>query len=438
MKKSFIIIATIAIILSSYTYGFATALNINAEAALLMDYDTMEILYEKNMDAKLFPASTTKIMTAILALEHGNMNDLVTVDQEVVDLTKGSHIALEPGEQLTLEQLMYALMLPSANDAALAIGKHISGSIDGFVSMMNEKAKSIGAVNTNYVNPNGLHNDNHYSTAYDLALIGHYAMENPEFRKFANRVDYTIEPTNIKTEPRYLRITNKLLYSNETIYVDEKYIPAKYSGASGVKTGYTPEAGNCLVSFAEKDGQRLLAVVLKSTINKVYPDTHQLLNYGFNNFSNTILCYKNEFIDNFQIENGELPYVPGVIKDDLAFPIMANSSMDIDKRVNLNEGLTAPIQKDQVIGSVEYIKDGKPIASASIVSTMDIEVDPRSNILYRILSKWYLILFILFILYRINVVSRRKKRRSRRKAYSIYNIKSPGQWWPGDFIIILL
>jgi len=162
----------ISIILGTYSISFGESLPINGEASILMDYDTKEILYNKNMDMQLYPASTTKIMTAILAIEKGNLNDIVTIDQEVVNLTEGSHIALEPGEKLTLEQLLYALLVQSANDAACAIAKHISGSIEGFTQLMNEKALELGATNTNFVNPNGLHDPNHVTTAHDLALMG--------------------------------------------------------------------------------------------------------------------------------------------------------------------------------------------------------------------------------------------------------------------------
>ena len=147
----------ITILLSTYSLSFAeTNLNLQSEGSVLIDYDTGKVLYDNNMDKLLYPASTTKIMTAILAIENSNLEDIVTVDQEVVSLTEGSHIALEPGERLTMEQLLYALLVQSANDSAFAIAKHVSGSIEGFVQLMNQKAKEIGATNTNFINPNGL------------------------------------------------------------------------------------------------------------------------------------------------------------------------------------------------------------------------------------------------------------------------------------------
>ncbi len=165
---------------------------------------------------KLHPASTTKIMTGILAIELANMDDMVTIDDEVVYLTDGSHIALEPGgEQMKFEHLLNALLIESANDTALAIAKHISGSIDEFAKLMNDKAKELGALNTNFVNPNGLTDENHLTTAYDLSLMAKYAMENPTFRQIVCNYTYQIPETNKKTEVRYLKSANKLLYSSQ-------------------------------------------------------------------------------------------------------------------------------------------------------------------------------------------------------------------------------
>lgn len=391
-----------------------------------MDYDTKEILYEKNMDMQLYPASTTKIMTAILAIENGNLDDIVTIDQEIVSLTEGSHIALEPGEKVTLEQLLYALLVQSANDAAYAIAKHISGSIEGFVQLMNEKAIELGATNTNFVNPNGLHDDKHITTAHDLALFGQYAMENETFRKFVNTVTYTIPPTNKKSEARYLKITNKLLFSNEKIDVDGSAIPIKFEGASGVKTGTTGQALNCLVSYAQKDGQRLITVVLKANGNNVYADTHKLLNHGFKNFSNATIGYKNEFIENIKIQDGMENYVAGILDKDLTFPISSGNTDNIEKKVILRGSLVAPISKGEILGVTEFYLEGKSVGKANIVSTMDVELDPMTKTSNKILSKWYIILFALFIVWRVNILQKRKKRRSRksRNAYRVpYEMK---------------
>lgn len=424
--RKVVFLLIISIILSTFSVSYADTLSIQGQASVLMDYDTKEILYEKNMDMQLYPASTTKIMTAILAIEHGKLDDIVTIDQKIVSLTEGSHIALEPGEKLTLEQLLYALLVQSANDAACAIAIHISGSIEGFAQLMNEKAVELGATNTNFVNPNGLHDDKHVTTAHDLALFGQYAMKNETFRKFVNTVTYTIPPTNKKTEARYLKITNKLLFSNEKIDVNGTAIPIKFEGASGVKTGTTSQAQHCLVSYAQKDGQRLITVVLKANGNNVYADTHKLLNHGFNNFSNATIGYKNEFIENIKIQDGMENYVAGVLDKDLTFPISSGNTDNIEKKVILRGSLVAPITKGEILGVTEFYLEGKSVGKANIVSTMDVELDPMTKTSNKILSKWYIILFALFIVWRVNILQKRKKRRSRksRNAYRVpYEMK---------------
>lgn len=390
-----------------------------------MDYDTGKILYDKNMDKPLYPASTTKIMTAILAVENSNLEDIVTVDQEVVSLTEGSHIALEPGEKLTMEQMLYALLVQSANDAANAIAKHVSGSIEGFVQLMNDKAKEIGATNTNFVNPNGLHEDDHITTAYDLALIGRYAMENETIRKFVSTTRYTIEPTNKKTEARYLWNTNNLLAGNALINVDGVNVPYKYEGASGIKTGTTGQAGNCLVSFAERDGQRLIAVALKASGEaNLYADSHKLLNYGFNTFDNEVLAYKNEFVENIEIKDGSHQYVAGVVNEDFTYPVTKDSLGKIEQKIVLRENLQAPINKGDLLGISEFYLDGEIIGKSNIVSTMDIEVDPSTGLLYKLFSKWYLFLLFGILVLRVQFLQRKKRRRGRRTSYRVpYEIK---------------
>ncbi len=416
----------ITILLSTYSLSFAeTNLNLQSEGSVLIDYDTGKVLYDNNMDKLLYPASTTKIMTAILAIENSNLEDIVTVDQEVVSLTEGSHIALEPGERLTMEQLLYALLVQSANDSAFAIAKHVSGSIEGFVQLMNQKAKEIGATNTNFINPNGLHEDEHITNAYDLALIGRYAMENEIFRKFVNTSKYTIEPTNKKTEARYLWNTNNLLAGNALINVDGVNVPYKYEGASGVKTGTTSQAGNCLVSFAQRDGQRLIAVVLKASGEaNLYADSHKLLNYGFTTFDNSILAHKNEFVENIQIKDGNQQYVAGVMNEDFTYPVTADSMDNIERKIVLRENLQAPIKKGDLLGVSEFYLDGENIGKSNIISTMDIELDPSTGLVYRILSKWYVFLLFGLVVLRVQVLQRKKRRRTRRSSYRVpYEIK---------------
>lgn len=413
------------ILLNTYSFANEEDLNLSGEGAILIDYDSGAILYEKNMNEKLYPASTTKIMTAILAIEHGRMDDIVTVDPEVISLTYGSHIALDYDEQMSFEDLLNAMMIASANDAALALGKHVAGSIDGFIEMMNEKARELGALNTNFVNPNGLHDDNHYTTAYDLSLIAKYAMSNEVFREFSSKSSYTIKPTNKKDEPRYLYSTNGFFYGNNSIIVNGQKIPIKYDGVICGKTGYTSKAGNCLVTLAEKNGERLISVVLKSNGTEVYADTLKLLNYGFDNFDKVVVGHANEFIDNIEIENGTLPYASIVIDKDFNYTLKRDDLDRIHREINIEENIKAPLSKGDVVGNVKYYLDDTLIGSSNIVSTIDITEVPPVKLYQRIVDKWYLVVFALMIILRFVYLfrksKRRRKRRSRIYSYNSFN-----------------
>jgi D-alanyl-D-alanine carboxypeptidase (penicillin-binding protein 5/6) len=423
LKKILIFLFMILIVVSGPA-SYAEALDINGEGAVLMDYDTGEILFQKNSHLKLYPASTTKMMTAILAVENSSLDELVTVDQEIISLTKGSHIALEPGEVMTMEQMLHALLLPSANDAALAIAKHVGGTVENFVSMMNQKANELGALDTNFVNPNGLHDDRHVSSAYDLALIGRYAMEKETIRNIVNKVTYEIPPTNVKTETRYFKITNKLLFSSELIDLNGQLVPAYYEAASGVKTGYTSQAMNCLVSFAEKNDQRLISVVLKADGNMVYSDSQKLLDYGFENYSNTVIANANEFIDNIGIIDGDAPFIAGVLDRDITYPVSEANANLIEQKVTLNENLKAPIDKGQILGQVEYLVDGKVVGGGNIISTDSVALDPLTIMPGKLFSKWYLFVFGAYFMMRVMILQKKKKRRmhSRKSRQSMYRV----------------
>ena len=420
MKRKFALFLIMIILLNTYSYADGDELALSGESAILIDFNSGDILYEKNIHQKLYPASTTKIMTAILAIEYGMMDDIVTVDPEIISLTKGSHIALDYDEQMSFENLINALMIASANDAALSLAKHVSGSIQGFINMMNEKAKELGALNTNFVNPNGLHDDNHYSTAYDLSLIAQYAMSNETFREFASKSSHTIEPTNKKDEPRYLYSTNEFFYGNNKINLNGQSIPIQYDGVICGKTGYTSNAGNCLVTLAEKNGQYLLSVVLKSDGKEVYADTHKLLNYGFDNFDNVIIGHANEFIDNIEIENGTLPYASIVIDKDVRYILKTNTSDSIERKISFNDEIKAPLAKGDKVGTVEYYLKDTLVGEGDLVSTMDVSVIPPVKFYERILDKWYLVVFGTLIILRFVYLYKKSQRRKKRRSSRVY------------------
>lgn len=421
MKKVTSLLLSLVLLLSLLTpyttFAAGDELDLEGEAAILMDYDSETILYEKNMNKKLYPASTTKMLTGVLAIENSDMDEIVTIDDEIIDLTDGSHIALDYDEEMSVKDLLHALLITSANDAALALAKNVTGSLDDFIDMMNERAEEIGALNTHFVNPNGLHDDNHVSSAYDLALIGKYAMENQVFRDIVRKDHYEIGETNKKDETRNLYSTNRFLYGSGRIELDGEMVPIKYDGVSGVKTGYTNKAKNNLVTFAERDGRRLLAVVLKSNKKGVYADTHKLLNHGFYDFSKEVLGHANEFIDNIHIENGELPFAPAVLDKDVTYFVNSSKLDKIDKKVSLKEDLEAPIKKGETLGSLEYYLDGEVIAKGDIVSTTSIKALPSSILLGGLVKKWYITLPLILLVVGVIGKIRRSNRRRRGKTF---------------------
>ena len=263
----------IAIICSFYTTWAEP--DISSPSAILIDSKTGRVLYEKECDVKRYPASTTKIMTGILCIELGSLNDIVTIGTNPSQIERGSsQIYLIPGEQLTLEQLLYAMMLESANDASIAIAEHISGSVEEFVKLMNKRAKELGANDTNFVNPHGLHDDNHVTTARDLALIAKHAMTLPKFREVVATVNYTIPETNKQPARDYITNSNKLIWKINKTY--------SYDYAIGIKTGYTTKAKNNLVAGALKDDMELISVVMNenstNSSSNMYTNTIELLN----------------------------------------------------------------------------------------------------------------------------------------------------------------
>ncbi|OCN01986.1 hypothetical protein A7X67_04320 [Clostridium sp. W14A] len=250
---------------------------INSEAAILMDATSGQILFQKNIDQKMYPASITKIMTGMLALKKGKLTDVITMSNNAVFSVDrdSSHIALDVGEKITLEQALYATSIESANDAANGIAELIGGSLVSFSKMMNDTAAQVGANNTKFINSNGLHSDNHYTTAYDMAKITAAAIKVPGFLKIFAAKHYEIPPTNKQPATRVFSSRNKLINGE---------VP--YNGILMSKTGWTSEAQHTLVTAAQKDGTTLIAVVMKSSnTNDKWKDTVDLLNYGFTQFS---------------------------------------------------------------------------------------------------------------------------------------------------------
>lgn len=255
--------------------GMAKAPEISGESAVVMEASTGIALYEKNMDEKHYPASITKILTAFLAIENCGLEELVTVPPEAVYMEdKGTHIALDAGEQLTVEQCLYAVLLGSANDAAYALAAHAGGTAENFVCMMNEKALELGCQNTHFTNPHGLPDEEHLTSAYDMALITKAALGNQTFQKVSGTQYYEIQPWERQKDLICINNHHKMIrnsqFHNEEVFAG--------------KNGYTDAAGSTLVTCARRDGVEIICVILKADGAKVYQDTKELLEYGFGKY----------------------------------------------------------------------------------------------------------------------------------------------------------
>jgi len=251
-----------------------------AEAAIVMDADTGTILYGKNIEAQKYPASITKIMTTLLAIEHSDPSERVIFsDHAIWGIERNSsHIGIRIGENLSMKDCLYGMMLASANEVCLAVAEHIAGDVDTFVAMMNQKAIELGCTNTNFTNPNGLPDENHYVSAHDMALISRAAFQNDLFREVSSSKTYRIGWTNLTGEDRWLGNHHKMLWDDSPNY---------YEGCLGGKTGFTQAALNTLVTYANRDGRNLICVLLRTNgSQQTYQDTAALLNYGFQNFHN--------------------------------------------------------------------------------------------------------------------------------------------------------
>lgn len=263
---------------------------VGAEAAILMDANTGIILYAKNIHKKLYPASTTKILTCLIAVERGNLDDMVPFSHEAVFSVPvgGSNMGMDEGESITLEQSLYGILVGSANEVANAVGEYVSGSLDDFIGLMNERAKEIGCTDSHFMNTNGLHDDNHYTSAYDLALISSHFFQNEMLCKIGNTPRYHFEPSDTQPDDFYLNNKHKLINGE---------VP--FEGILGGKTGYTDEARQTLVSCAERNGMKLVCVVFKEESPNQFTDTVELFDYGFNNFQ---IMNISENEDKYQME----------------------------------------------------------------------------------------------------------------------------------------
>lgn len=331
-------------------------------SVILMEESTGTILYEKNSDEAHYPASITKIMTTLLALENGNLSDMVTFSDDAINNTEGSGIARDYGEQMTLEQCLYGVMLESANECAYAVAEHVGGTVENFVDMMNAKAKELGCTNTHFANPHGLQDENHYTTAHDMALIAQAAYQNETFRIIIGTKMYTIPPTNKHAEETVLRNHHDMLCTYHN--ANRKYL---YPYCVGGKTGYTATANSTLVTYAEKDGMTLICVVMDTQSPNQFIDTVNLFDYAFDNFQ-VLNVAENDtnYSAETTVDNGNLNNIAPFVELDkdavIVLPKTAEFS-DTSSSVEYNDS------DPEIAGSITYTYAGRNVGKADIKTT---------------------------------------------------------------------
>ncbi len=396
LRKISLWLGLAAFLLLSNVFPAAASPAITGEAAVLVDSKNGQVLFEKNASGKVYPASTTKILTAIIALESGRTGEMVTIPKEASDV-EGSAVGLLEGEQITLEDLIYSLMLNSGNDSAVAIACHLGGSVPGFVQLMNKRAAELGAVDTHFNNPNGLPDPNHYTTARDMALIARYAMQNPEFRSIVSTKIKIITRSDPNAQT-YLDNHNKLLWN--------------YEGTIGVKTGYTDEARQCLVSAAARQGRELIAVVMKSEGADIWSDSTRLLDFGFAEFNQMSLVEAGRFMTDVPVRYGVDKTVRAQTGSSLVYDFPNGAKPQISQEIILFDNISAPLLAGRKVGEAAFYAGGQELGRVDLVAQQEVKRN--------IMSKWWFWLLVLAALATAAAIALYQKG-LRRRRWRVYN-----------------
>ena len=396
-------------------------LSIYSGAAILIDSKTGKVLYEKNSNEKKYPASTTKILTAIIAIEKCNLSDTISASYNaIMSIPSGySNAAIQENEVLTVEQLLNVFLIHSANEAGYILAEHISGTISNFADLMNQKAIELGCTNTHFTNPSGIQDENHYSTAHDMALIAQYCMKNETFRQIVSKTSYTLEPTNKTSEERYFATTNDLIRTSSEYY---------YKYCIGIKTGYTSQAKNCLIAASKKDDLELITVILDATTTENgksarNTDTINLFNYGFENYKYQEILSKNSVITNIAVKNAtkETKELPIITENSITSLLPNNISLNtLEPTISINENIIAPIKEGSVVGSITYNIDGIEY-STNLCAEHSVEKFDLTLLICQIIA----VLIILLVLYKIlshksDSKYKKKNKYSKKQKDSIY------------------
>ena len=372
---------------------------ISAPTALLIESGTGQIIYEKNSNKKIYPASITKLMTAIIAVEQCNLEDIAIVSYNSIFKVPSGYVKadLQEDEELSIKDLLNLMLIPSANDAANVLAEHISGSIESFATMMNTKAIELGCENTNFVNPSGIHNKNHYSTAYDLYLIGKYAMQKEEIKEILTKESYTLSRTNKNenTTRRY-NTSNYMIDKNEKKYFYEYVI--------GGKTGYTGEAGDCVIEFAKKDDIELVAVIIGEKYDKnnriKFIECKKLFEEIFNNYEKINLAQKDEEYKIIDIKQKKIKLV---FEDSLDVVVKKGYSDEIKKVEEVNMENVHQLKKGENAGQVIYnINEEEYKVNIKIENTNE-----KGSKIFRII----ILIFNIYLIINIKQTMKKKNKR---------------------------
>jgi D-alanyl-D-alanine carboxypeptidase (penicillin-binding protein 5/6) len=432
----------------SASQNIAPMPSLDAQGAVLIEQRTGRVLFEKNKDARLYPASTTKILAALVAIESGDLNETVTVGNEAnLAALDGSKAGLDIGEQIKLEDLVRGLMLASGNDAGYTIAVHIGRKLSGdpdlsindaisvFTDLMNKRAAQIGVKNSNFLNPHGYHQENHYTTAYDLALITREALNNDFFRELvAIRIHKHPDWSSAQENPsnpeiRYWVSRNRLLNEDSEFY---------YPHATGVKTGWTTPAGPCLVSSASKNGLDLISVILNTSRGGQWMDSVELFEYGFNNYTFHRLVERNQHVGAEYIEGHKLggesqvnPVTQNGFEDLFRKSDIRNIRRNIEWSYNCPEGesrFVAPITKGQIMGVLRFSLDGVTVFETNLLATEAIEKRTIINtIVYRVQNYSFSLLILqilaglLVLIFILRLIIRLKKKYKFKKKLTFHS-----------------
>lgn len=328
--------------------------DLSAVAAVVIDQASGKVLYEKNMNEEHYPASTTKILTCLLALDNLELDSKITLPDYYVNVGETS-IGLQAGAKQTVEELLMATMLWSANDAAQALAIGAAGTEEAFVEMMNQRVAAMGLQHTHFANPHGLHNEAHYTSAYDLAMIARAAMDNPEFRRIVTTESFVIHKLNGED--------NYTVHNRNTLLT-------QYEFADGIKTGYTKQAGNCIVASATQNGMQLIVVLLNSA--NIFDESQELLEWGFANSQRSLLVDANTVKASVKVLNGGRSEVEVLTEKALYSVMREDETSNVQEVLDLPDSIPAPIHRGEVIGSATYTDESGYTYSTNLLAAKDI------------------------------------------------------------------